>query len=297
MSKIEEGKGLSGKLLRFVILAVGILFNAIGAGVFILPNHFLCGGATGFGRFISNFTGMPVSYSVAIVSVTLFLIGLICLGWKFAATIVMGTFLYPAALFLTEQVPFLQNVTEDKLLAAAFGALFIGIGVGMVIRIGASTGGSDVLAIVLNRKAGLNTAMVLNAVDLISLLLQCTFAAPDDVLYGILIIMAYTVIANKVLIMGSNDAQFLVVSKKWKEIGKELSDNKITGYTILHGETGYTESQQEVLMCTVHRRMVQKVKKLILNIDPVAFTTVVPASDVSGRGFSLDRNYGFDEEM
>lgn len=297
MSDFEGKTDTKTKMIQLFLLAVGVAFNAVGAGIFILPNNFLCGGATGYGRFIAHVMNIPVSYAVAIVSVVLFLLGLICLGKKFAATIILGTFLYPACLYIIETVPGLQELTHDKLLASVFSALFIGVGVGMVIRAGGSTGGSDVIAIVLHRKFGLSTAAILNVVDVIALLLQCTFASVDDVLYGILIIIMYTAIMNQVLIMGSSDAHFIVVSNKWEEINNALHKGVLAGTTLLYGRTGYKGEEIPVIICTVRRRSVRRVKDTILGIDPVAFTTILPASDVSGRGFSLDRYYGRNDYM
>ena len=288
---------IQSKFYRLLILTVGVIFNAIGAGVFILPNNFLCGGATGYGRVLAEVTGMPVSYAVAIISVTLFLIGFIALGKNFASTIILGTFVYPAALFVLEQFPALAHLTDDKLLASAFGALFIGVGIGMVVRVGGSTGGSDVIAVVLNRKKGLSTAVVMNVVDVIALLSQCTFATVDDVLYGLLIILGYTVIMNKVLLAGSNDAQFIIVSKHWEEIRDGLLKDANVGSTLLHGEGGYLHEPNVVLLCTVQKKKMHAVRDVIGKVDELAFVTVVPASSVSGRGFSLDRTYGLSNEQ
>ena len=138
----------------------------------------------------------------------------------------------------------------------------------------------------------MSTALVLNVIDIIALLLQCTFASINDVLYGILIIIIYTNVMNQVLIMGSSDAQFIVISDKWGDIREALIDDLKAGITLLHGQSGYRGVEQQVIICTVRRRNVKRVKDTILRVDPVAFTTIMPATDVSGRGFSLDRYYG-----
>ena len=292
MSDLNNEGGLKKKIANVLLLSLGVAGNAIGAGIFILPNNFLCGGATGYGRFIAHITGIPVSLAVAMVSAVLFLLGLIFLGRKFAATIVLGTVLYPLCLYIIESFPALEHLTDDKLISAAFAALFIGGGIGIVIRSGGSTGGSDVVAIILHRKLGMSTALVLNVIDIIALLLQCTFASINDVLYGILIIIIYTNVMNQVLIMGSSDAQFIVISDKWGDIREALIDDLKAGITLLHGQSGYRGVEQQVIICTVRRRNVKRVKDTILRVDPVAFTTIMPATDVSGRGFSLDRYYG-----
>ena len=288
---------LQTRLFRLLIISVGVIFNAIGAGIFILPNNFLCGGATGYGRVLSEALNIPVSFGTGAITVVLFLIGLFALGKEFASTILIGTFLYPAALRVLEMFPALQHLTQDNLLAAAFAALFIGAGVGMVVRAGGSTGGSDVLAVVLNRKKGLSTALVMNIIDIIALLLQCSFATADEVLYGILIILAYSIIMNKVLLLGSNDAEFIIVSKKWEALRQGLLEDANVGSTLLHGEGGYLKQPNTVLLCTAQKRRIHAVKQVIADVDPLAFVTVLPASSVSGRGFSLSRNYGLDTDI
>jgi uncharacterized membrane-anchored protein YitT (DUF2179 family) len=287
---------LKTKLFHLLVISVGVIFNAIGSGIFILPNNFLCGGATGYGRVLAELLNVPVSYCTGAITVALFFVGLFTLGKEFASTILIGTFLYPAGLRFLELFPALQNFTQDKLLAAAFAALFIGAGVGMVIRVGGSTGGSDVLAVVLNRKKGLSAALVVNVVDITALLLQCSFATTDEILYGILIILAYSMVMNKVLMMGSNDAEFIIVSKKWQQMRDGLLKDANVGSTLLQGEGGYLHEPNPVLLCTAQKRRIHAVKQVIADIDPLAFVTVLPASDVSGRGFSLSRTYGLDTE-
>jgi Uncharacterized conserved protein len=104
------------KIANICIVIAGTIMNAIGVGVFILPNNYIVGGATGFGRFISYYTGLPTSYSVGIVTVALFFVGLAALGKAYASTIVIGTFLYPVALDVISKIDIFSQITDDTFL-------------------------------------------------------------------------------------------------------------------------------------------------------------------------------------
>jgi len=277
------------KIANICIVIAGTIMNAIGVGVFILPNNYIVGGATGFGRFISYYTGLPTSYSVGIVTVALFFVGLAALGKAYASTIVIGTFLYPVALDVISKIDIFSQITDDTFLTCCFAALILGVGTGMVMRVGGSVGGSDVLAMVFNRKKGISIAVVLNSVDMVALLLQCPFTSINEILYGALIIVLNTVVVNKVIMMGSNDAQFIVISKAVSEVNTAIQEKAGAGTTLLLGRTGYYGREQDVIICTIRKRDIRKVKDIILSIDPVAFITMMPASEVSGEGFTFAR--------
>ena len=276
------------KIANICIVIAGTIMNAIGVGVFILPNNYIVGGATGFGRFISYYTGLPTSYSVGIVTVALFFVGLAALGKAYASTIVIGTFLYPVALDVISKIDIFSQITDDTFLTCCFAALILGVGTGMVMRVGGSVGGSDVLAMVFNRKKGISIAVVLNSVDMVALLLQCPFTSINEILYGALIIVLNTVVVNKVIMMGSKRCPSSSSSQAVSESHCD-PEKAGAGTTLLLGRTGYYGREQDVIICTIRKRDIRKVKDIILSIDPVAFITMMPASEVSGEGFTFAR--------
>ena len=132
---------------------------------------------------------MPISATIAAVNIVMFIIGLAIMGKKFAATIVVSTFAYPLLIDFYGRIPGITNLTDDKMIAAIFGGVLLGAGIGFVIRLGASTGGTDIPPIILNYKFGIPVGITMYAIDFAVLLTQVPFAKMEDILLGILMTM------------------------------------------------------------------------------------------------------------
>ena len=274
------------KTENLVMIIVGIIFDALGVAAFTLPYDILCGGVTGLGRVVEHFMGMQVSHVVGVINVVLFLLALFTLGKKFAATILLGSFLYPVFLDVFIKWDALQHLVEDPLLAAICGGCLIGAGLGLIIRGGGASGGSDVPVIILNRKFGWPLSPMLYAVDGVILLMQIPFADTNEVIMAILQVLVYTIVMNKVIIMGQSKVQIMVFSKKVEEINQALLTLNL-GTTLLHGKTGYFAEERDVVVCIFSNKYMNRVRECILDIDPTAFMSVISVSEVSGRGFTL----------
>lgn len=274
------------KAENLLIIIVGIILDAFGVAAFTLPYDILCGGVTGLGRVIEHFMGMQVSHVVAIFNVGLFLLALLTLGKKFAATILLGSFLYPVFLDVFLKWDAAQCLVKDPLLATICGGCLIGAGLGLIIRGGGASGGSDVPVIILNRKFGWPISPMLYAVDGAILLMQIPFADTNEVIMAILQVLIYTIVMNKVIIMGQNKVQIMVFSKKVEEINQALLALNL-GTTLLHGKTGYFAEEQDVVVCIFSNKYMNRVKSCVLDIDSTAFISVSSVSEVSGRGFTL----------
>ena len=157
-----------------VQLVLGNAMSACAMACFALPYDMVVAGVTGVGRSANHFFGFGVTPTVYAINIGLFVIGWILLGKKFAATIVAGTFLFPFFLGLFQNIDALQHLVDDPLMAAICAGIMDGVGIGMVIRMGGSTGGVDVPPIILNRKFGWKVAPVMSALDV------CIFYHPDS---------------------------------------------------------------------------------------------------------------------
>lgn len=280
------------KMIRNIaFILIGLFCDAFGTAAFVLPYGFVAGGVTGIGRVFHHYFGMEISIVVGALSLALLLLGLVTLGKKFASTIVAGSILFPVFLDLLGRIPALQHLTGNPLLAAVFAAILMGAGLGLLVRAGASSGGSDVVPIILNRKFGWPVAPLMYAVDATILLIQLPFADTEQVLYGILIALLLSVTMNKVVLFGSSDVQFTIISKKYREINEVLQNHLDVGTTLTHGETGHLGNDLDVILCVVNHESVHRVKDAVLKVDPEAFMTMVNVSGVSGRGFTMARRY------
>ena len=271
---------------KIAMILAGIALNACAVVVFCLPYNILIGGATGIGRLIQHFSGMNISTAVLIVSVILLFLAFTMLGKRYAATIVMGSFVYPLFLRLFEFLPVEQGIVEDPLVACLCGGFLMGIGIGLVIRAGGSLGGSDVLVMILHRKAKLPIGPVMYGIDVTVLLMQCFLATPNEVILGIIMVLTYTIVSDKTLLAGGGQVQFMIFSPKNNEIRQMLIENGF-GATILHGKSGYFSEEVDVLVTVLSLRFMNRVKDDILTIDDKAFMTISSVREVDGRGFTL----------
>ncbi len=277
---------------KIVLTYAGILFGlalaAFGVVAFVLPHGIMIGSATGIGRIVQYFCGVPVSYTVAAVNCLLFALGAFALGKKFALSIIVGTFAYPLFMNIFERMDALADLTDDKLLAALFGGVLVGLGLGIVIKCGASTGGTDVIAIVLNRKMGIPVGPPMYLVDFSILISQVFFAeGAEEVLLGIMLTFLYSLVADKVVVAGGGAVQLMIISAKYQEIRQKLQD-MVVGTTVFYGETGYLANPQHTLLCIISGRELNKIQNEILAIDPEAFMVINSVKEVKGRGFSFE---------
>ena len=138
---------------------------AFGLCAFVTPVGLISGGASGIGIAVKSITGINISYTVYVINFIMFVIGFIFLGKKFAYGTLLSTFLYPTFIALFERIPQLTNITNDILLSALYGGLCIGLGLGLVLRVGASTGGMDIPPLLVNKKTGISVAWLINIFD------------------------------------------------------------------------------------------------------------------------------------
>ncbi len=274
----------------FWILA-GNTTYALAITIFILPNGLITGGTTGLALFFYHQLGLPIQAFVTVFNVAMFLLGAVVLGKKFALTTVISTFYYPFILSVLQSIPGLGKITDDNLLAVIFAGLLIGAGIGVVIRMGASTGGMDIPPLVLNKKLGLPVSVTMNVMDTGILLLQMAFSNKEMVLYGILLVLAYTGVLNKVLLLGRAKMQVKIVTEHFEEINQAIASQLDRGVTLFQSRTGHLKRDGYVVMSVVNNRELVQLNQLIQEIDPQAFIVIHQVNEVRGRGFTLNKEY------
>lgn len=278
-------------VLEVFVVLLGNLLYAFGVTAFVQPGGLITGGSTGIGLFVYRTTGFSMSVFVLILNAALFILGYFVLGKKFAATTALSTFFYPVALEIWQRTLPAQPFTRDLILCTVFGGLCIGAAIGMTMRVGSSTGGMDVPPLVLNRLFHWPVAPVMYLFDLVILLLQALFGTWEQILYGILLLIIYTMTLNKALLLGQSKVELKVVSDRVDEIRKAILSQVDRGGTLLKSRTGYRLKETELLLSVITARELNKAERLIHQIDPDAFLIVSQVSEVSGRGFTLKKQY------
>ena len=279
---------------NLLYILAGNTIYALAVTLFILPDGLITGGTTGLALFFYHQFGLPIQVFVSVFNVTMFLLGAIVLGKKFALTTIVSTFYDPFILSVFQNMPMIGKMTDDKILAVLFAGLMIGGGIGIVLRAGASTGGMDIPPLVLNKKFGISVSGSMHVMDTGILLLQMVFSDRESVLYGILLVLTYTTVLNKVLQMGQAKMQVKIVSGHYEEINHAIATQLDRGVTLLKSVTGYLKQDGYVVMSVVSHRELVQLNRLIQEIDPHAFIVVNQVNEVRGRGFTMKKKYGSD---
>lgn len=277
------------KILNLVYIIIGNIFIALAVNTLILENHIIVGGTSGIGNVLNHYFNIPVSLSVGCLNVCLFLVGLFFIGKKFAMTTLLSTFLFPIVLQFFETHAMFHHYLEDPLLAAILAACLVGVGIGLILKANASTGGVDILAILLNKKFGFPVHIVLNCIDLSILVLQFTFNDTTHLIYGIMIVMITAVVLNKTLTQGTSLVQLTVISDHYEEIKQSILHEFDAGVTLLASEKGFTQENSKLLLSVLPYRKLPAIKAKIHEIDPVAFVIVSHVEEVGGKGFTLEK--------
>ena len=274
---------------KFLFIVFGNALLAIGGAAFVVPNGLISGGVTGIGLILQNFFHLPVDIGVMIAEIALFLLGAVVMGKAFAATIILSTVLYPTFFSLFGKIQFLTSLTDDKLMAAIYAGLFTGAGIGLVIKVGGSTGGMDIPPIILNRWFGLSIPLMISVGDITLLLIQAIYSSSEQVLYGILFVLLTSLVMDKFLIMGQKQTQVMIVSPKYEQINQMIHEKIDRGSTLIHATTGLRKSEQPVVMTVISNRQLSALNNLVLEIDPQAFVVASEVNEVKGRGFTLNK--------
>ena len=276
-------------LRTFAGIFAGNVSNALAVAAFIVPNSILIGGSTGISLTLQHAFGLELTVTVFAFNVLFFVLGAWVLGKKFALSTVASTLLYPALLALFQRIPGIDALTENDLLAAIFAGLLMGIGIGLIVRQGASTGGTDILAMVLNKFTHAPVAVLLYVVDFIVLGMQAFFCTSEQILYGVLSLLITTAVMNQVVLFGQAQLQLLIVSEKYEALREKLLRDLDVGVSMIYIETGLGKKRRMAVLCVIPQRKLYAANELIRQIDVNAFTMISRVKEVKGRGFSLER--------
>ena len=276
---------------KIITVLAGNTLYALAVSLFILPNGLITGGTTGLALVAQYKLGIPIAAFVGVFNVVMFVAGAAVLGKAFAFTTIISTFYYPFILGVFEGLFGTAPITGDTMLAPVFAGLFIGAGIGMVIRAGASTGGMDIPPLILNKKFRLPVSMTMSVFDCLILLTQMVFAGKEKILYGILLVLLYTMVLDKVLMIGQNQMQVKIISEQCEIISEAIQNRMDRGTTLLLIEGGHLRKASYAVLTVISGRELSKLNELVMGLDSNAFMIINQVSEVRGRGFTLHKEY------
>ena len=275
-----------------VIMAASAIY-ALGFVWCYVPNGIAFGGLTGVAQIINRLIpAFPIGVTVIVLNIPLFLLGWRLIGGRLLVSSLYAMFL--SSVFIDLLTPLRDWQPMDPILACIFGGLLVGLGLGLVFRQGATTGGTDLLARLLKLKlAWLPMGKLLMGIDLaVILAAAAAFRTLYAALYGLVALYVSTIVMDGVLYGLDTAKVAYIISNKNKEICDTIVRDLDRGVTILHGRGAYTGTEKDVLMCAFKRREIAAIRAAVKEIDPDAFLIVCNAHEVLGEGF---RDYKKDD--
>lgn len=279
------------KIKNTLLVLLGNIIYACTVKFFLLPSGLMTGGTTGIALAVNYWTGLSVSLFVLLFNVAMLIIGWIVFGRAFAFSTILSTFAYPVFLSALNFIFGDVVITDDVLMNMVFSGLGIGIALGTVIRTGASTGGMDIPPLMLQKYFKIPISISMYVFDFIILLLQAITHTADEVLYGIVLVLIYTMALDKMIMIGTTKTELKIVSVKSEEIRQAILEQMDRGVTMLEGEGGYLRKPTQIVLSVISNREVPKIEKIIHEIDPESFLIISRVSEVRGRGFTLSKKY------
>lgn len=278
------------RMIKLAMVVFGNLLYALSVTLFILPSNVISCGTTGIGLVLEHLWNVPISGFVLVFNVIMLALGWLVLGKGFAMTTELSSLLYPVFLEICQQLLGDGGVTENMLLNTLFGGMGLGASLGIVMRAGASTGGMDIPPLILKKLFSIPVSATLWIFDFLIMLAQMSFHTPEDLLYGIVMILTISIVLNKVTMLGTSRTEIKIVSQKSEEIRQGILSQVDRGVTLLHGEGGYLGKPTEVILSIVSNHELPKITTLAREIDPDCFMIVSRVTEVWGRGFSYGKN-------
>jgi uncharacterized membrane-anchored protein YitT (DUF2179 family) len=270
----------------YLLIALGALLQALAIRLFLVPAGLVNGGISGLSQIINHFTGLPIGMMILIGNLPLFLV-----GWRFLGgrRFAMRTAFAVASIALfTDLLVFVlpeRGLTADLVLNTLYGGVVSGIGYGLVYRGQGTSGGSDILARILNNWKGISISQSYLLTDSLIMFLGGLVYSWENALYAI-VMLYISGIAAEVALEGSNVVRTaLIITSEPQAVTEQILENMERGVTVLSGTGAYTGSDRPVLYCVVTRSEVTQLKTLVSEIDPRAFIVIGQAHEALGEGF------------
>ncbi|MFW5981979.1 MAG: YitT family protein [Halanaerobiaceae bacterium] len=270
-------------LLDYLGITIGSAIASLSLSVFLVPNKIAAGGLSGLSTIIFYMTGLPVGTMTLLLNIPVFLAGLKVLGFSFGARTIYGMILF--SVFIDVFQNLVSPLTSDLLLATIYGGIIGGLGLGIVFLSRGTTGGTDMIARLINHYTNLSVGQGLLLADGLVVLMAGIFFNAEVALYAAIAIF----INSKTIDLVQEGLEYkkaaLIISQNPGDIKEKVMKNLDRGVTILKAEGGYTGKERDVLYCIINRNELSRLKRMVYEIDNNAFVIISTVHEVLGEGF------------
>jgi len=280
----------TAQLRTYIPIVVGTAIYAFGLHYFVIPNQLMEGGITGISLLLNYAMNIPPSYTTLLLNIPLFFLGYRILGRRAILLTVFGTVSLSFFLWVMERlirwglvVPL--HAENDYILAVLYAGVTLGVGLGLVFRFGGTTGGSDIIARICNKKKGWSMGQVILAIDVIVIGGSLFYIPKEKILYTFVAVF----IASKMIDFIQEGAYaakaFTIITDLGPQIADVITKEMDRGVTLIPATGAYSKKAKEVVYCVVYRHEMRRLKTLVRSIDSRAFIIINEVHDVLGEGF------------
>ncbi|MTI66111.1 MAG: YitT family protein [Firmicutes bacterium] len=271
-------------LKRLFGVIIGTLILSVGINTFIIPHKLLAGGVAGIAIILKYLTNIPTGIIVFLINIPIFILGTKKIDKNFAFISLVGMLSLSGFLVLTEP---LSNVARinDILASAIYGGLFTGLGTGIIFRMRASTGGTDIVSILLKKQFEISVPSLLFSMNVVIVLVGSFISSYVLAIYTLIGMFISSTVANKILTGLDTKKLLLIVTKHEDTVSNAIIDEINRGVTFLDGAGAYTRKRRKIIYCVVTKRQLAKVKKIVEDTDKNSFMSILDTSEILGHGF------------
>ena len=275
------------KYERYIMISIGIIIMSLGFYYFIIPADLVVGGVTGLGLVLSVvFEGFPISAFVLVLNIVLLLVGLMFLGKKIFFRSIYGSLLFPLVLFLMESFLPLIDIKDDLFLAVTFGGILLGVGFGLVIKYGGTSGGTDIPIKILNKRFKMPISIALYSTDGIIILLGVlVFFSEHGInagLYALITMFISGKVADMVIVGSNSKKAVQIITDSPTEIKEAIYEFVARGVTEVKIRGGFSSKDKIMLVTVITKQEYYFIRNIIARIDENAFVYVTPATEIHG---------------
>lgn len=271
---------------QIFLLHLGVLLVALGVYFFKFPNHFIMGGVSGLSILLAQVTPLTPGVWTWVLNISLLILGYLALGRSFAFGTAYASLMLSSLILIFERfIPLSAPLTDQPLLELAFAALLPAVGSALLFNLRVSTGGSDVLAMLIHRKSEMNIGYALAAFDFAIAMISFLIFDLKTVLFSIIGLLFKGVIVDAMIEQFNDTRFFTIVTTKPDSIAPYIINELHRGATLMEGHGIFTGEDRKILLCAVPKVQAIKLRDFVRSEDPLAFISISTHSEVVGRGF------------
>ena len=283
-SAAKKNPKAAERFFSYVQILLGSVIGGAAYPLFLTPNRIAPGGITGVATILNYLLHTPVGTISLLLNIPLFLIGFRAMGRVFVFRSFIATVLFSLSIDLLP----LKPMTDDPLLGTLYGGVLLGIGLGLIMRGGATTGGSDMVARMVHKRFSfISVGSFLFAIDCAVVLAAGFLIGTTEALWALISIFLCSKVMDAVIIGFSGNKACFVISERWQEISERVMREMDRGVTQLNARGAYTGAERPTLLCVISRSEIMAFKRILRDVDENAFVIIVEAHEAFGDGFSI----------